>query len=164
MKRNNIFYFLLLFSFPLLGQNGINKIAFNLTPSLVAIQVANIDSSINWYKKMLGFSETDKKEFSDYGMKIAFMKLNGFELELVENKKSIARTKILKDYPKESEIQGFAKLAFRVSDIETADSHLKKMGAKYLYNLRKSNISSKPNQRFLIVSDADGNWVQLLFE
>ncbi len=139
-----------------------DNIPFTLSPSLIAIQVSNIDSSEAWYKNNLGFVVKDKKEFPDYGLKISFLELNGFGLELVENKKSISRSELIKNYPKESEIQGFAKLTFKVDNIDAADSHLKKMGVKYLFNLQKSNIPGKENQMWLMVSDIDGNWIQLV--
>ncbi|MEW6196753.1 MAG: VOC family protein [Bacteroidota bacterium] len=153
--------FLFLLTINILCQD---HIPFTLSPSLVAIQVSNIDSSEAWYKNNLGFVIKDKKEFPDYGLKISILESNGFELELVENKKSISRSELIKNYPKESEVQGFAKLTFKVDNIDAADSHLKKTGVKYLFNLQKSNIPGKEHQMWLMVSDTDGNWIQLVSE
>jgi len=164
MKNILLIVFLSVLSVDVLCQNTMNGLPFTLSPSLVAIQVSNIDSSEIWYKNSLGFALKDKKEFPDYGLKISFLELNGFELELVENKKSISRAELIKNYPKDSEIQGFAKLTFRVNNIDSADTFLKKLGVKYLFNLQKSNIPNKENQKWLIVSDPDGNWIQLVSE
>jgi catechol 2,3-dioxygenase-like lactoylglutathione lyase family enzyme len=164
MRNILLMVFLSLLFVDVFCQNTMNVLPFTLSPSLVAIQVSNIDSSEAWYTNSLGFTVREKKEFPDYGLKISFLDLNGFELELVENKKSISRGEFIKNYPKDSEIQGFAKLTFRVDNIDSADTYLKKLGVKYLFNLQKSNIPDKTNQRWLIISDIDGNWIQLVSE
>lgn len=124
--------------------------------------MSNIDSSETWYKNNLRFSFKEKKVMPEYGIKVSFLELNGFELELVENKKSISRAKLLSNYPKDSEVQGFAKLTFKVNDIEAADNYLRKMGVKYLVTLRKNNTLNKKNRKWLIIADTDGNWIQLV--
>jgi hypothetical protein len=135
-----------------------------LKVSLVAIQVSNLDSSINWYKKNLNFKLRDKKEFPDHGLKMAFLTLNDFELELIENNKSIDHDELLKDYPKGTEIQGFAKLSFTVKDIDSANSFLKANENIFLYDLRKSNDPKRSDRKWLIITDIDGNWIQLFSE
>jgi len=49
---------------------------------LVALVVEDIDSSLNWYKEKLNFEiEKEVEEYSDYGLKIAFLKSSDFHLE-----------------------------------------------------------------------------------
>jgi len=164
MKMIKIFGLLFLLSQTIFCQENNSDLPFTINPSLVAIQVSNIDSSALWYQNILGFTLVDKKEFTDYNLKIAMLKKNAFEIELVERKNSISRESLLKNYPKESEIQGFSKLTFTTNNIDSADMHLRKNGVKYLFNLQKSNIPNKENQKWLIVSDPDGNWIQLVSE
>jgi catechol 2,3-dioxygenase-like lactoylglutathione lyase family enzyme len=131
----------------------------NARPFLVAIQVDSLDRSIAWYQNMMGFTLHDKKEFSDYGLKIATMKSGDFELELVDNVKSQNKSDALKKLQAD-EITGFAKIAFRVDDVSAKHRALKAKGAEFKVELRDSNIN--PKEKFFIVGDADGNWVQIV--
>ncbi len=128
-------------------------------PFLIAIQVDSLDRSISWYHDMLGFTLHDKKEFSSYGLKIAVMKSGGFELELVENVKSENKSDALKKL-KLDEITGFAKIAFRVADVSAKYKELRGKKAEFKVELRQSNIN--PEEEFFILSDPDGNWVQVV--
>jgi len=44
----------------------------DLRVSLIAIQISNLDSATKWYKKNLNFKLRDRKEYPDYGLKMAF--------------------------------------------------------------------------------------------
>jgi hypothetical protein len=162
MKNSSWLTLLISISINVLCQDRTNEFPFKINPSLVAIQISNIDSSEKWYKDNLGFIVEDKKEFPNSGIKVSRLKIEGFDLELVENEKSISRNEILKKYPKGSEIQGFVKLTFITNNIDEADIYLKKNGVKYLFDLQKSNRLSKENHKWLIISDPDGNWIQLI--
>jgi len=67
----------------------------DLKPVLAAIQVSNLDSSINFYSKYLGFDLTERKRFDDYHLEVAFLKNSQFEFELVLNDSSIDKRQIL---------------------------------------------------------------------
>jgi catechol 2,3-dioxygenase-like lactoylglutathione lyase family enzyme len=131
----------------------------NTRPFLIAIQVDSLDRSISWYSDMLGYSLHDKKEFPNYGLKIAMMKSGDFELELVENVKSENKADALRKL-KVDEITGFAKIAFRVADANAKYKALQEKNADFKVELRASNIN--PEEKFFIVSDPDGNWVQVV--
>lgn len=133
----------------------------NARPFLIAVQVDSLDRSIAWYRDILGFTLHDKKEFPDYGLKIAMMKSGDFELELVDNVKSQNKSDALKKLHAD-EITGFAKIAFRVDDVSAKHKELKAKGAEFKVELRESNIN--PKEKFFIVGDADGNWVQIVGE
>jgi catechol 2,3-dioxygenase-like lactoylglutathione lyase family enzyme len=134
----------------------------SIRPSLVAISVANLDAAIKWYETNLDFTLKEKKEFPQHGLRIAFLELNGFELELVEDEKSISLAAIQKNLPEaddEAKIQGLVKLAFTVDDIDSLNSKLKANGVKFQMDLSKSN--RQEGVRYIVVRDSDGNWIQL---
>jgi hypothetical protein len=87
------------------------------------------------------------------------MKSGDFELELVENVKSENKSDALKKL-KTDEITGFAKIAFRIADVSTKYQELQRKNAAFKVELRQSNIN--PEEKFFIVSDPDGNWVQFV--
>src|SRR5687768_14888001 len=45
--------------------------ATSARPSLVAIQVEDLDRSIDWYTTHLGFAMRERKDFPDYHLKLA---------------------------------------------------------------------------------------------
>ncbi|MEW6737268.1 MAG: VOC family protein [Acidobacteriota bacterium] len=135
----------------------------SIKPSLVAISVADLDQTVKWYQDNLEFVVKEQKDFPQYNLRIAFLELNGFELELVEDKNSVALTAIQKYIPEaddQTKIQGLVKLAFTVADIETLAARLKSKGVRFQIELTKSN--RKETDKFFIIRDNCGNWIQFL--
>jgi catechol 2,3-dioxygenase-like lactoylglutathione lyase family enzyme len=137
------------------------RLSKSIKPSLVAISVANIDETVKWYQDNLGFAVKEKKDFPQHSLRIAFLALNDFEIELVEDKKSVSLVAIQKHLPEaddETKIQGFVKLAFTVEDVEALASRLKSKGVRFQMEMTKSN--RKEGVKFFIVRDNNGNWLQ----
>jgi catechol 2,3-dioxygenase-like lactoylglutathione lyase family enzyme len=137
------------------------RLSKSIKPSLIAISVANVDETANWYQDNLGFVVKEKKNFPQHSLRIAFLELNGFEIELVEDKKSVSLAAIQKHLPEaddETKIQGFVKLAFTVEDVEALAIRLKSKGVRFQMDLTKSN--RKEGERSFIVRDNNGNWIQ----
>lgn len=162
MKLYKIIFLFFILTVSLTAQDKGRNVPFVVSPSLAALQVSNLDSAEAWYVNNLGFNIRDRKDFPDYGIKISFIELNGYELELVENIKSIKQQDLLKNYPGGTEIQGITKLTFKVDDIKAAEKHLKKNGVKFYFELQEGNDPARPDEYWLIVSDYDGNWIQLV--
>jgi catechol 2,3-dioxygenase-like lactoylglutathione lyase family enzyme len=130
-----------------------------MRPSLVAIQVDNLDNSIAWYKDYLGFSVLERKEFKDYGMSISILELRDFKLELVDNEKVLNKNSVLKEYGAEN-MTGFAKVTFTIDNVDSLYETLKSKRASFAITLRDSNIN--PREEFFIVLDCDNNWLQFV--
>jgi catechol 2,3-dioxygenase-like lactoylglutathione lyase family enzyme len=128
-------------------------------PFLVAAQVSNLDQSIAWYTDFLEFKLTDKKSYAEYGMKIAMLQRDGFQLELVENVRTKPKEEALKKLEAD-EITGFAKIAFRSADIRSLYKRLQDKKAEFRVVLRDSNLNDK--EHFFIMADPDGNWIQFV--
>nr|WP_232345697.1 VOC family protein [Paenactinomyces guangxiensis] len=81
----------------------------------VGIEVRNLQRSIQFYRKWFGFL-VERTEILG-GERLAFLKLNDFRIELVE------------DYPRSS---GFSivHLAFQVKDLKKTIEEMKKQGLK----------------------------------
>ena len=82
--------------------------ASSMRPSLIAIQVENLDSTIKWYEDYLKFKVLDKKEFKDHGLSLAILQLGDFKLELVDNDKALNKNALLRQNGA-NDMTGFAK-------------------------------------------------------
>ncbi|HEX6890219.1 MAG TPA: VOC family protein [Chryseolinea sp.] len=131
----------------------------DMRPSLIAIQVENLDTSIKWYEDYLRFSVLDKKEFKDHGLSLAILQLGDFKLELVANDKALNKNSLLKQNGA-NDMTGFAKVTFSIDHVDSVYQALKKKGAIFALTLRDSNIN--PTEKFFIVLDCDNNWLQFI--
>lgn len=131
----------------------------SLRPSLVGLQVDHLDASVRWYVSNLGFQQKDRKEFPEHQLKLAILTLQDFELELVENAKTVRRTDALSGKDSD-QITGFAKVTFTVNGVATLFRRLKSQGARFAIELRNSNTD--PDQQHFVVLDPDGNWLQFV--
>ncbi len=130
------------------------------TPYLVSISVADLDETVNWYRENLGFVLIKQMEFPKYSLRIAFVELNGFRLELIEFKASVSYEAIQKQFPvvdDRAKIHGLGKLAFLVEDLEAVSNRLKRNNVKFWREIMEDQ---EFGVRSLIVSDNSGNWIQ----
>jgi catechol 2,3-dioxygenase-like lactoylglutathione lyase family enzyme len=133
--------------------------ASSMRPSLIAIQVENLDSSITWYEDYLNFRVIDRKEFKDQGLRLAILQLGDFKLELVDNDKALHKSSLLKQNDA-NDITGFAKATFTIDNVHSVYETLKKKGATFALTLRDSNMNR--DEQFFIVLDCDNNWLQFI--
>jgi catechol 2,3-dioxygenase-like lactoylglutathione lyase family enzyme len=131
--------------------------AKSLRPYLVALSVASLDVSVKWYEEMLGFKMLRRIEEPKYDVRIAFLELNGFRLELFEKKNSLDLKRLLPEPKDEDMVHGFRKLAFTVENIEGFAAALKNKKVKFLYGVTEDR---EEKQKWFIVADCDGNWLQ----
>ena len=131
----------------------------DLSVSLISIQVSNIDESIKWYQSNLGFNLIENNSYPDYGLKIAFLIKDDFELELIENSKLVSKEQIMKSLGKDPVLPGFVKLAFSVSKIERLYNKMLVNNIAIIQNLKQSNRVL--NKQYFIVADNNGNWIQI---
>jgi catechol 2,3-dioxygenase-like lactoylglutathione lyase family enzyme len=133
---------------------------FSAKPYLVSISVANLDETINWYRKNLGFEVIKRIDLPKNSLRIAFVELNGFQLELIEFKQSVSYEVIQKQFPAvddRAKIQGLGKLAFQVDEIQSAAASLKSNGVKFE---REVTDDKQFGVKWFIVTDNSGNWIQ----
>lgn len=136
------------------GGSGVAA-AIELRPRLIAISVADLDASVDWYRRIFGFEVGETYEFPDEGMRLAFVERDGFELELIELAGAVP------DDPPEpynpSTRRGFNKLAFWSDGIAALYERALAHGA----DVQSPLSPSRRLGRFFILSDPDGNWIQV---
>jgi catechol 2,3-dioxygenase-like lactoylglutathione lyase family enzyme len=130
----------------------------SMRPSLVALQVEDLDASIRWYTSHLEFKPRQRRAFPEQGLELAILVLEDFELELVENVKTLRKSQLLAG--KEQDITGFAKITFSVPNVAQLYRRLEGKSASFAIRLRDSNTTS--GQQFFVVLDNEGNWLQFV--
>ena len=141
-------------------QEILNKV---FQPKLVSIAVQDIDTSIEWYRQKLGFEiERDLKEYPDYGLKLAFLKLDDFHLELIEFANAYKASNFLPNA--DSYMGGVFKIGLVVNDIQGYYDHLKEMeGVEMVAGLGElpdNPIPIKWPSQYFLIADPDGNYIQ----
>lgn len=129
-------------------------------PYLVSLSVANLDVSVRWYCEMLGFRETRRLNTLAASLRISFLELNGFRLELIEFKDSVSLAAIRSKFPvvdDRARVQGFGKLAFAVTSVGELAASLKSKKVKFARDVTKDKDTG---ERWFIIEDVDGNWLQ----
>jgi methylmalonyl-CoA/ethylmalonyl-CoA epimerase len=129
-------------------------------PYLMSLSVANLDLSVRWYCEMLGFRETRRLNLPDSSLRISFLELNGFRLELIEFKNSVSLAAIQSKFPAvddRAKVQGFGKVAFAVTSVRDAAALLKRKEVKFV---REVTQEKDTGETWFIVEDVDGNWLQ----
>jgi methylmalonyl-CoA/ethylmalonyl-CoA epimerase len=129
-------------------------------PYLMSLSVANLDLSVRWYCEMLGFRETRRLNTPGSSLRISFLELNGFRLELIEFKDSVSLAAIRSKFPAvddRAKVQGFGKLALAVTSIGEAAASLKTKKVKFV---REVTQEKDTGDTWFIIQDVDGNWLQ----
>jgi catechol 2,3-dioxygenase-like lactoylglutathione lyase family enzyme len=129
-------------------------------PYLVSLSVANLDLSVRWYREMLGFRETRRLNMPGSLLRISFLELNGFRLELIEFKDSVSLAAIRSKFPivdDRARLQGFGKLAFAVASVSEVAASLKSKKVKFV---REVTQEKDTGEIWFIIEDMNGNWLQ----
>src|SRR5205085_11067850 len=118
----------------------------------------DVDASVTWYEENLGFKTVKRMELPQYDLRLAFLELNGFRVELIESKKSFSVKKYVPDYQDGSGLlQGLTKVGFMVNKIEPFARNLKKRGIPFVVELREDKEFAV---KFFIILDNNGNLIQ----
>lgn len=127
-------------------------------PYFSAIIVSDVENSIEWYSKNLGFEVLNRVDMSDRGFKQANLKRGSALVELIELNTAISQAELLQNRPQRSRIQGFFKFGFTVSELDSWVEFLTESGVQF-----NGSVVEDPNsgQRMVIVLDPDGNRIQL---
>jgi hypothetical protein len=130
----------------------------SMRPSLVALQVENLDASVRWYTNYLHYELKVRREPPGHQLKLAILSLGDFDLELVENSKTLKKAELLSGGA--TDITGFAKVTFTIENVAALYRRLNDQGAAFAITLRDSN--TKPDEQFFVVLDNENNWLQFV--
>ena len=135
-----------------------NKLgAQEFTPYFTAIVVRNIDSSIGWYKKVLGLELRNRTDAPERGFIQANLHNKEILIELIQIDSSLSRDKILQGYSARTRINGFMKFGFTVKEIDVLFQKLKDQNIKFTGRMVTDPIN---NKKTFLVNDPDDNIIQ----
>jgi hypothetical protein len=116
-----IFMMIAMSTLPAIGSPDSSK---TFRPYLAGLVVKDASRSAAWYCQNLGFEISKTMDFPQMdSLRIIFLKLGGFELELVQKRTSFGITKVVPGYDHEkTPLQGITKVAFMIHGVrEVAD-------------------------------------------
>lgn len=123
-------------------RNSIGKLQANSKQGLetlqifnVAISVANLDESIEWYQDKLGFRLQSRRRVST-GIEIALIEKKGFFIDLIYIAGSENVEGNPQDPPDHLKVQGLRNLVFWVDDLQAANAELKSKGVQLIWESR----------------------------
>jgi methylmalonyl-CoA/ethylmalonyl-CoA epimerase len=95
----------------------------SVTNVAVSLAVKDLEATARWYRDNLGFQETLRREFPEYGTRIMFLEVNGVVIELIEDQKWQAIDR--PNPPQHTTIQGVSQIRFKVHNIEQVVERVK---------------------------------------
>ena len=126
-------------------------------PYFSAIVVRNIDSSIAWYKKVLGLQLRNRTDAPERGFIQANLHNEEMLIELIQVDSSLSKEKILKEQPSRTRIQGLMKFGFVVKDIDGLYKQLKDQNIKFTGRMVTDPVN---NKKTFLINDPDDNLIQ----
>ena len=132
---------------------------FEITPHHFGLSVPNLEESIAWYQKMLGFKVVTRMNqgANSEKMLVALLRRGNFYLELFQ----VAGAKPLPEYRRDPTadlgVHGLKQMAFQVADVQAAAKELKAKGAE----IAMGPVDS-PGVAFVFIRDNAGNCFELI--
>jgi len=109
----------------------------------VAITVKDLDGTIDWYVKNLGFSVRSSTENKERGTRMAFLETNG--LAMLEFFGFIDSSRAVEGPTLKAEETGIKHISFYVDDMEKTCQRLKNAGAEFTASTPKRSVFKDPN-------------------
>jgi catechol 2,3-dioxygenase-like lactoylglutathione lyase family enzyme len=125
-------------------------------PMLVSISVSDLERSSKWYSQTLGFELAGKPSLAEPKTQAKLLKLNDFCIELQRKENACPRNLIA--VPEDSELCGYFKIGFRVTDFENYHQELKLKNPGYLTDIITSPYSGSI---YFYMKDPDSNLIQI---
>jgi methylmalonyl-CoA/ethylmalonyl-CoA epimerase len=131
-------------------------VGFEITPHHVGISVPNLEESIAWYEKMLGF-EIVSRMGGGKGMRVALIKRGNFNIELFQVDGAKPLPEYRRDPSADLRVHGLSHMAFQVSDVNAALKELKAKGVEIALGPVDST-----GVVFAFIRDNAGNCLELI--
>ena len=126
----------------------------------VMISTDSYSDTIAWYTEKLGFSVKHEWTVPEFpGVKLAYIELNGFLIEIVETPEKFQEKKVPADLGAALGDRGFGHLAFLTADVDAVAAELVKRGVKLV--VPPTNFPDS-GRRLIFIQDNNGNYVEFL--
>ena len=129
-------------------------VGFDIRINHVGISVANLEESVDWYVKMLGFEVIDAIDRNpDAPSTIARIRRNGFTIELFGMEGAAPLPEYRRNPSTDLRVHGIAHFAFEVDDAMAVMEELEAKGVNIVFRPRVDDNG----QTFFFVNDNSGN-------
>lgn len=136
---------------------GVMVNAQDSKPYFSAIIVSNIDSSIEWYKKILKLELRNRTDAPERGFIQANLDNKDMLIELIQVDSSLTEKEILEKYPPRTRVRGFMKIGFSVKNIDEFFSLLKQQNIKFTGRMVTDPVN---NKKTFLINDPNDNLLQ----
>jgi catechol 2,3-dioxygenase-like lactoylglutathione lyase family enzyme len=126
----------------------------------VAISVANLEQSIDWYQKNLGFQLLQRRDFPESQVSTAILGEAGFQLELIQHTGSRPIWQLVPDHSQPTLIQGFKKIVLQTRELMSLYESLRQKGVTFVYPDLQETLGVWG--KWFMIEDLDGNIFQLI--
>ena len=128
-----------------------------LKPHHCGISVPDLETSVVWYRDMLGFSVKGRITLEAVGAKIAFMKHGNFHIELFEVPGAVPLPEDRRFPDRDLLTHGTKHIAFEVDNLEGAVGALKERGVDIAMDITKM-----PDGKVAFIRDNAGILIELI--
>jgi catechol 2,3-dioxygenase-like lactoylglutathione lyase family enzyme len=125
----------------------------------VTISTPNLDRAVQWYQDKFGFQVYLRKDFPEFGTRIAHLDIHDFRIELIEQSSAVPMVMPHGDPPNHTNVHGFSQFALLVDDLNGKVEELKSKGVETVW-IKRMDPDLKLSFQF--VKDCDGNKIQLI--
>jgi catechol 2,3-dioxygenase-like lactoylglutathione lyase family enzyme len=128
-----------------------------IRPHAITMSVPNLDLAVRWYSGKLGFREVQRKSYPEFKTSLAFLELNGYRVELIEDGNSQPSIKRANP-PAHTAIQGISQFSFLTTDLGGVRNELIRRGVSIAWEFENAELGMK----FLFIRDLNGNLIQYI--
>lgn len=139
------------------GDDGTLPLPSPVGPHHVGISVADLEESIAWYERMLGFRLEAVVAVPEDDGRVAMLVQDGFRVELFEIPGAAALPPARREPGSDLRTHGVKHLAYEVSNIEAHAERLRALGVDIVWDVRVHE-----GVKVLFVRDTTGNLVELV--
>lgn len=121
----------------------------------------NFAETVKWYQDILGFElEVQWKVKGLDHLDLAYMKKNGWRIEIIGDKTSGNKVNSPKDFGEHLSSQGFSHICFATENIDQLMAELKAKGITIFAEAETYPISEKYTRRVAFIKDLNGNIIE----
>jgi catechol 2,3-dioxygenase-like lactoylglutathione lyase family enzyme len=128
-----------------------------IRPHAITMSVPDLDPAVRWYSEKLGFREVQRKSYPEFKTSLAFLELNGYRVELIEDGNSQPSPKRA-DPPAHTALQGISQFSFLTTDLGGVRNELVRRGVSIAWEFENVELGVK----FLFIRDLNGNLIQYI--